>query len=55
MVKLFEVILIEIVEEAARSDRMARDFEIVNVPVPVVANRVDGRHASHYTIAAPAQ
>ena len=39
------MILIEIVEEAARSDRMPGDFEIVNVAVPVVANRVDGRHA----------
>ena len=34
MVQLLEVILIEIVEEAARADRMPGDFEIVNVPVP---------------------
>ena len=45
MVELFEMILIEIVEKAARSDRMPGDFEIVNVAVPVVANRIDGRHA----------
>ena len=40
MVELFEMILIEIVEEPARSDRMPRDLEVVNVPVPVLANLV---------------
>ena len=47
--ELLEVILIEIVEEAARADRMPRDLEIVNVPLPVRANVVDRRHAGHYT------
>ena len=35
MMQLLEMILVEIVEEAARADRMPRDLEIVNVPVPV--------------------
>ena len=45
MMQLLEVILIEIVEEPARSDRMLRDLEIVDVPFPVRANFVDRRHA----------
>ena len=52
VMELFEVILIEIVEEPARADRMPRDLEIVDVPVPstsrtssIVATRI------HYTIA----
>ena len=36
MVKLFEMILIEVVEKAARADRMLRDLEIVDVPVPSI-------------------
>ena len=44
VVKLFEMILIEIVEEAARSDRMLRDLEIVDVPFPVFTHLFDGRH-----------
>jgi hypothetical protein len=38
VVQLFEMVLIEVGEEARRADRMGRDFEIVNVPVPVLAN-----------------
>ncbi len=45
VMELFEMILVEIVEEAARSDRMLRDLEVVNVLVPVRAHLVDGRHA----------
>ena len=44
MMELLEMILIEIVEEPARADRMPGDFEIVDVPFPVVANLVDCRH-----------
>ena len=44
MVELLEMILIEIVEEPARADRMAGDLEIVNMPLPVVADLVRGRH-----------
>ena len=49
VVKLFEVILIEVVEEAARADRMPRDLEIVDVPFPVFANLVDGSHGETIT------
>ena len=35
VMELFEMILVEIVEKAARADRMPRDLEIVNVLVPV--------------------
>ena len=45
VVQLLEVILVEIVEEPARSDRMPRDLEVVDVPVPVGADVVDRRHA----------
>ena len=45
VMELLEVILIEIVEEPARPDRMLRDLEIVDVPLPVRANVVDRRHA----------
>ena len=57
MVQLLEVILIEVVEEPARADRMRRDLEIVNVAVPVLAYAIDVctvdalRHGGHYTIA----
>src|SRR6476620_6825994 len=47
MVQLFEVILIEICKELARSNRMAGDREIVDVPLPVGAHFVDGRHADN--------
>ena len=42
VMELLEVILVEIGEEAGRSDRVRRDLEIVNVTVPVLAN-VGGR------------
>ena len=48
MVQLLEMILIEIVEEPARSDRMPGDLEIVDVPFPVRAHLVDRRHADTY-------
>ena len=41
--QLLEVILIEIGEESRRSERVRGDLEIVNVPVPVVANVGCGR------------
>ena len=44
MVELFEVILIEVIEEAAASDRVGRDLEIVDVPFPVFADVVDRCH-----------
>ncbi len=49
MMQLLEVILIEIVEEPARADRMPGDLEIVDVPFPVGADFVDGRHADTIT------
>ena len=51
MMELLEMILIEVVEKAARSDRMPRDVQIVNVSVPVRAYFVDGGHGRNYTIA----
>src|ERR1700704_4174964 len=41
MVELFEMVLIEIVEEPARADGLLRDLQVVDVPVPVFAHRVD--------------
>ena len=35
MVELLEMVLIQVVEKPARSDRMPRDLEVVNVPVPI--------------------
>src|SRR5438876_210639 len=51
VMKLLEVILIEVVEESARADRMPRDLEIVNMLIPVRSNLVYRRHGQHYTIA----
>lgn len=45
VVQFLEVILIQIVEKAARSDRMIGNLEIVDVPLPVAADFVDIRHA----------
>jgi len=45
MVKLLEMVLLKIIEEAPRSDRVPRDIEIVDVSLPVAANFVDARHA----------
>ena len=44
MVKLLEMILIEVVEKPARADRVLRDLEIVDVLLPVFAHLVDRRH-----------
>ena len=46
VMQLFEVILIEIVKESTRPDRVRRDLEIVNVLFPVAADVVDGGHAA---------
>jgi hypothetical protein len=49
--ELFEVILIEVVEKAARADGVTRNLEIVDVLIPVRPNVVYRCHAGHYTIA----
>ena len=38
VVQLLEVVLVEVGEEPRRPDRVSRDLEIVDVPVPVVAD-----------------
>jgi hypothetical protein len=43
------MVLLEVIEETAGADRVPGNFEIVNVPGPVLANLVDRRHAEHYT------
>src|SRR5436305_1666846 len=45
VVELLEMLLVEVVEKSARADGMPRDFDIVNVPVPVRADLVGRRHA----------
>jgi hypothetical protein len=48
--KLFEVILIQVVEKTAGTDRVPRDLEVVNVLIPVRANvggRCHGQTISH--------
>ena len=42
--KLLEMVLIEIVEKSARSDRMPGDFQIVNAAIPVGADFFDTTH-----------
>ena len=49
VMELLEMVLIEVVEKPAGADRMPGDFEIVNVPVPVVANRCRVCHARDYS------
>ncbi|HMB81778.1 MAG TPA: hypothetical protein VKI43_17000, partial [Vicinamibacterales bacterium] len=44
MMEFLEMVLIEIVEKPAGPDRMRRDLEIVNMPVPVRANLVCRSH-----------
>ena len=44
MVKFLKMILVEIVEEPARPNRMMGDLEIVNMPFPVVADVAGCRH-----------
>src|SRR4029453_3390677 len=51
VMELFEMVLIEVVEESARADRVPRDLEIVYVPVPVLADCVSRGHAGHYIMA----
>ena len=45
MVELFEMVLVEVVEKAPGTDRMARDLEIVDMVVPVGAHIVGRSHA----------
>src|SRR5262245_64059540 len=52
VMQLFEMILVEIVEKAARADGMPRDLQVVNVPVPVLTDLRRRRHVSHYTATA---
>ena len=49
VVKLLEMIPIEVVEETARADRMPCDLEVVNVPRPVRTHLVYRRHARTIT------
>ena len=51
MMQLFEMVLVEICEESARTDRMRRDVEIVDVSLPVLADLRGRRHANHYNSA----
>jgi hypothetical protein len=51
VVELFEVVLIEVVKESTRPDRVTRDLEVVNVPFPVLADSVSRGHAGHYIMA----
>src|SRR4029077_10283462 len=44
VMQLFEVVLVEVVEETARTDRMPRDLEVGNVLIPVRANVRRGSH-----------
>jgi len=44
-VEFFEMVLFEIVEKPARSDRVSRNLEVVDVPLPIAADFVNGRHA----------
>jgi hypothetical protein len=49
MVQLLEMVLIEVGEERGRAGRARADIEVVDVPVPVLANvcdrgRFDRRH-----------
>ena len=37
------MLLIEVVEESARADRVRRDLEIVDMLVPVLADAIDRR------------
>ena len=53
MVQLLEMILVKIVEEAARTDRMLGDLQIVDMLVPVLAHRLDSRHQAHYSCRIP--
>jgi len=49
VMQLLEVVLIEVVEKPAGANRMPGDLEIVNVPVPVVANRCRVCHDRDYS------
>ena len=52
VMQLFEMILVQIVEEAARADGMPRNLQVVNVPVPVLTDLRRRRHVSNYTATA---
>jgi hypothetical protein len=49
MMELLEVVLLEVVEKTAGTHRVPGDVEIVNMPVPVLADVVYRRHRKHYT------
>ena len=51
VMELLEMVLVEIVEEPARSDGMPSDLEVVDVLFPVPAHVIGRRHGGHYTIA----
>jgi len=53
VMKLFEMILVEIVKEPPRSDRVPRDLEIVNVLLPIGADVLDGCHEGDYSNCQP--
>jgi len=42
VMKLFEMIVIQVSEKSRAANRMRGDFEIVNVTIPVVTDIVDG-------------
>jgi hypothetical protein len=45
MVQLLEVVLIEVREKSTGTDRMRRNVEVVNVPVPVFPDLGSGDSA----------
>ena len=49
VVELFEMILVEIVEEPSRADRVSGNFKIVDVGIPVFAHLRRRRHGRHYS------
>ena len=49
VMKLFEMVRVEIIEKTSTPDRVTRDLEIVDVAVPVRAHLVDGGHRRDYS------
>src|SRR5262245_48295524 len=47
MMQFFEMILVEIVKESTRANGMLGDFQVMDVPLPIGAHFVDGRHADN--------
>ena len=48
VMEFLEVIVIQIVEKAAGADRMPRDFQVVNMRVPVLTHVIGRRHRQNY-------